>query len=234
MTDYEKRLKLVINESIRVAKRGIVVYVPYTHFQLFARLIPDWELITIHKKTSTVIKSKKNVLQHAHYLMTTAKAVKPVKNVWDDIRVPDDGFFFKEKRYGHPAPTSLKVMKRIIKHYTEKGETVIDPFVGSGATVEACSILGRNCVGIDLNQKYITNMAFKRIKHDNCVITLGKEVPGNEKYDLLLAGRKRKKERFFMNFNKDYYTIQELKDQGWIKMKETFKNYKKRKKLEKK
>jgi DNA modification methylase len=39
--------------------------------------------------------------------------------------------------------------------YTKAGDTVLDPFVGVGTTLDACSMLGRRGIGIDLNQEYV-------------------------------------------------------------------------------
>lgn len=35
------------------------------------------------------------------------------------------------------------------------GDTVLDPFVGSGTTLHVCQQLGRNCIGIDINPAYV-------------------------------------------------------------------------------
>lgn len=49
-------------------------------------------------------------------------------------------------------PTELPAI--FIDMYTEKGDTVLDPFVGCGATAVASKDLGRNFIGIDLNNEY--------------------------------------------------------------------------------
>lgn len=58
----------------------------------------------------------------------------------------------KEK---HPATFPIGLSSRLIELLTHKGELVLDPFVGSGTTLVSASDLGRNCVGFDLNSKYI-------------------------------------------------------------------------------
>lgn len=56
---------------------------------------------------------------------------------------------------GHPTAFPLQLAERAINLFTYKGETVLDPFVGSGTTVVAADKLGREGIGIDLNPRFI-------------------------------------------------------------------------------
>jgi len=56
---------------------------------------------------------------------------------------------------GHPAPFPEELPRRLIKLYSFWGDTVLDPFVGSGTTVKVAEDLGRNGVGYDINPEYI-------------------------------------------------------------------------------
>lgn len=49
----------------------------------------------------------------------------------------------------------LSLIKRLIKLYTNPGDTVLDPFAGSGVVAEACMQLGRNSVSFDINREYV-------------------------------------------------------------------------------
>ena len=53
----------------------------------------------------------------------------------------------------HPCQMPLEVMKNVIGILPE-GLTIIDPFMGSGTTGMACKELGRNFIGIELNEDY--------------------------------------------------------------------------------
>ena len=66
------------------------------------------------------------------------------------------------KRIGHPAPFPLELPLRLIKFYTFRGQTVLDPFAGSGTVGVACKMLGRNYLLID-NSKEYCDLAERRI-----------------------------------------------------------------------
>jgi len=56
----------------------------------------------------------------------------------------------------HPAPFPAEIPKRLLKMYSYKDEVVLDPFLGSGTTAKVALDLGRNCIGIEVNPKYLT------------------------------------------------------------------------------
>src|SRR3989304_9931526 len=66
------------------------------------------------------------------------------------------------KKIGHPAPFPLELPKRLIELYTFTGETVLDPFMGSGQTALAALAIGRVYVGYETNPNYVT-LAERRI-----------------------------------------------------------------------
>ena len=71
------------------------------------------------------------------------------------------------RRFYHPAPFPLELPQRVIRHFTVKGETVLDPFMGIGTTLLAALIEGRRFIGIELNPVYVEHFlidyeAFKK------------------------------------------------------------------------
>ena len=160
---YEKFMKEILEESKRISKRGVCVYIDWKHFALFwQKLLPEAEPIIIYKRSSGFIFSKLKIMQHHHIILTTAKALIPVKSVWDDIRVYGEGYLFKEETFGHPAQTSLKATKRVIETFSMKGEIILDPFMGVGTTAVASKQLDRNFLGFEINPEYI-EIANKRL-----------------------------------------------------------------------
>lgn len=55
----------------------------------------------------------------------------------------------------HEAQFPLELASRVVRLYTDKGDTVLDPFIGSGTTAIAAAKFGRNYIGIDKESKYI-------------------------------------------------------------------------------
>jgi modification methylase len=60
----------------------------------------------------------------------------------------------KASLVGHVAPFPTQIPLRLITLYTFCGETVLDPFNGSGTTGEACIKLNRNYIGIEIESRY--------------------------------------------------------------------------------
>ena len=65
--------------------------------------------------------------------------------------------------YNHSAQKPLENVMHITGHLNPPDGIVIDPFMGSGTTGEACTKLGRKFVGIEIDSKYF-NVACKRIE----------------------------------------------------------------------
>lgn len=54
----------------------------------------------------------------------------------------------------HPAEKPIGLLMRMINVSSQRGETILDPFVGSGSTAIAAKLLGRKCIGIESSEKY--------------------------------------------------------------------------------
>lgn len=74
-------------------------------------------------------------------------------SVWD--------YIFAESN-GHITPKPVDLIENIIKHSTNKGDMVLDCFMGSGTTGIACKNTNRNFIGIEKDDKYF-EIAEKRI-----------------------------------------------------------------------
>jgi site-specific DNA-methyltransferase (adenine-specific) len=59
-----------------------------------------------------------------------------------------------KKKVGHPAPFPLELPKRCVKMFSYVGDTVLDPFMGSGTTLLVAAMHGRKGIGIDVDKGY--------------------------------------------------------------------------------
>ena len=59
-----------------------------------------------------------------------------------------------KKKIGHPAPFPVELPKRCIKLFSFVGDTVLDPFLGSGSTLIACALLNRKGIGVEIDENY--------------------------------------------------------------------------------
>jgi site-specific DNA-methyltransferase (adenine-specific) len=57
-------------------------------------------------------------------------------------------------RIGHPAPFPIELPRRCIKLFSYVGDTVLDPFAGSGTTLVACYETNRRGIGVEIDRKY--------------------------------------------------------------------------------
>lgn len=67
------------------------------------------------------------------------------------------------KNNHHPAVYPSYIIQELIKLLSREGDTVLDPFCGSGTTCLAAKSLGRNFIGIEINPSYV-ELASERLK----------------------------------------------------------------------
>lgn len=63
----------------------------------------------------------------------------------------------------HPTPKPVDLMGRAVRNSSDRGATVLDPFMGEGPTGVACVKLGRKFIGIEIEPKYF-DIACRRIE----------------------------------------------------------------------
>jgi DNA modification methylase len=67
----------------------------------------------------------------------------------------------------HPAPFPLELASRLIRMFSFVGDTVLDPFLGSGTTCLAAWQTGRNSIGVEVDEEYLELAARRFRKHVN-------------------------------------------------------------------
>jgi site-specific DNA-methyltransferase (adenine-specific) len=71
----------------------------------------------------------------------------------------------KHDKPDHPSPKPLDVMRWFVTRLSNEGDTVIDPFMGSGTTLRAAKDAGRKAIGIEINEAYC-EIAAKRLAQE--------------------------------------------------------------------
>ena len=72
-------------------------------------------------------------------------------NFWDDITVP---FWSMSENTAHPTQKPEKLVAKLVLASSNKGDTVFDPFAGSGTTLAVAKKLGRHYIGIEKEKQY--------------------------------------------------------------------------------
>lgn len=69
------------------------------------------------------------------------------------------GKYGDANKYNHPTPKPLDLMQHLIERCPEG--TIVDPFAGSGATIAAATLLGRQSIGVEIEEQHCETMALR-------------------------------------------------------------------------
>lgn len=112
------------------------------------------DLFQLHKLRAPHLRDHATGFMRKQYggAYATAHPFGPVlSNVWSDIRRVGT----KEYKGTHPCQLPVSLLERIILLATEEGQTILDPFMGTGTTAVAALRLGRNFIGFEKSKEYI-------------------------------------------------------------------------------
>lgn len=131
----------------------LLTFVPAKHEPEFRAVITDlgWTIIghLIWVKNTRVLFPHLNIAsQHERMILASrggAKLRKPICDVFGHG---------KTHASSHPCEKPVALLSKLIEAVTVKGEAVLDPFLGTGATVVAATRLGRQAVGIEVETRW--------------------------------------------------------------------------------
>jgi modification methylase len=95
-------------------------------------------------------------IQRALSMLTKDEMQGWTRSSWSDIKG-------ESTRKGHPAPYPVALAERLVKMFSFAGDTVLDPFAGTGTTAIAALNTGRSSIGVEIEPKYVA-MARDRLR----------------------------------------------------------------------
>jgi modification methylase len=114
----------------------------------------DVEYILMQRKPGAY--RKPSVATRTLSLISADNHQKWFQQIWADVT----GASTKH----HPAPFPLELAERLVRMFSFVGDTVLDPFLGSGTTSVAAATWGRNSIGIEVDEHYF-DMAVSRLSN---------------------------------------------------------------------
>jgi site-specific DNA-methyltransferase (adenine-specific) len=156
-----------------VMERGDMRLLPLhvaEHAQVVGFRLED--LVVWHKPTAIAGMTDRNVVNKKEYVVYLSKGVDHEfradangENGTEDPAVSEDGGLGNLWRYPvkrgtagqnvlHKAPYPTALIRRIVDVSTEVGDTVLDPFLGSGSTAYAALESNRKCIGFEINSEF--------------------------------------------------------------------------------
>jgi adenine-specific DNA-methyltransferase len=93
---------------------------------------------------------------------------KNPSDVWNIAKVTSGKNRSAAERTPHPAQFPVELVSRVIKASSNQGDLVLDPFAGSGSTLEAAIRNQRKAIGVEINPRYveIASARLRTLRHD--------------------------------------------------------------------
>jgi modification methylase len=95
-------------------------------------------------------------IKKALSMLTKEEMQSWLRSIWTDVKGTST-------RNGHPAPFPVEVADRLIRLFSFAGDTVFDPFLGTGTTSVAALLAGRNSIGNEIEPVYLEH-AYERLQ----------------------------------------------------------------------
>jgi DNA modification methylase len=139
----------IANATFEVNNGGGILGKPY---EPNAVIKNDIEFILMQRKPGAYRKPDANTRILSTISQENHK--KWFRQIWADL----PGASTKD----HPAPYPVELTNRLIRMFSFVGDTVLDPFVGTGSTIIAAAATGRNSIGIEVDPSYL-EYAYQKI-----------------------------------------------------------------------
>lgn len=149
-----ERICKCVNYQIWCSKKQFIEYLIIAHQKRW-----NWQDICLYRNNA--LSTVRGKYQDKDYLVHLWKQYR-LNGTYHNKRTDYHYSIGGKKQYDHPALKPLQPCLNLIQVGSQKGDIVLDPFMGSGTTGIACIQSGRKFIGIQKDQKFF-EMAVKRI-----------------------------------------------------------------------
>ncbi len=118
----------------------------------------------------------KNDLEHILFLRKPGGYRKPTAEMEEASRIETDDYikYFRpvwedvtgQLRRDHPAPYPVEIPRRLVKMFSFAGDTVVDPFAGTGTTAIAGMETDRNSISVEIDPAYVASIESRLLGSD--------------------------------------------------------------------
>jgi len=166
-------IRCFVPEVLRISKRAII-FPGIQNVCLYPQ--SDWLMSYSWDTTATYGKMGYNQWQPLLFYGDDVRGFGNVNGILksDSIKLSGGGtigFLSEFPKGKHPCPKPRRIIQILINRLSAEGDEVLDPFLGSGTTAVICESMGRNCVGIEISEKYCET-ARKRVAAEKAKMAL--------------------------------------------------------------
>ena len=129
-----------------VKRAGSFIQKPYPGYY-YPNIMTEYILL-FRKPGEKIYRQVKEDREASRFEIDDVFKMDVANNIWHIAPVPP-------RTIDHPCPFPEEIPYRLISVYSYRGDTILDPFVGSGQTTKVAAALGRNAVGYDTMQEYV-------------------------------------------------------------------------------
>jgi len=140
--DNERPNKKIFNEILRISKKVIIF-----GGNFFTDLLPVNACWIVWDKKGDIAFNNPYGDCELAWTNIDRKSVKK-------YQVIQQGFVAEEKTRWHPTQKPVKLFEMILMDFSNEGDLILDPFLGSGTTAVAAKELGRRYIGIEISPEY--------------------------------------------------------------------------------
>lgn len=129
-----------------VKRAGVAIQRPYPGYY-YPNIMTEY-IMMFRKPGEPIYRRNGGAKESSRFEIDDLFKLDIANNVWHIAPVPPN-------MLKHPAPFPEEIPYRLVRMYSYRGDTVLDPFCGSGQTAKVAVALGRQSVNYDLKKEYV-------------------------------------------------------------------------------